>query len=107
MLPAQTLLALFCSMKFDTAVERFRHIARWEGISYLLLLFVAMPLKYGIDWPYAVKYLGWAHGVLFVAYGITLLHAWTAQKWSFTTAFLAGLMSLLPFGTFWFEKKYL
>lgn len=88
-------------------LNRFRWIARIEGVSYLLLLFVAMPLKYvwGVD--AAVKMTGWAHGALFVAFGMELLLVWIKAKWSFSKVFLAGIASLLPFGTFWFEKKFL
>ena len=94
-------------MEFNTPLARFRWVARIEGISFLLLLFLAMPLKYLAGWPYAVQYVGWAHGVLFMLYGIFLFEVWLNQRWSFKKAFLAGLMSLLPFGTFWFENKYL
>lgn len=85
----------------------FLWTARLEGISYLLLLLVAMPLKYWADLPAAVLLVGWAHGVLFVTYGLALLWVWQDQKWSFAKAFLAGIMSLLPAGTFWFERKFL
>lgn len=94
-------------MDLSSPIARFRWIARIEGISFIVLLFIAMPLKYGFGWPYAVSYVGWAHGVLFVAYGISLLEVWHNQSWPFFRAALAGLMSLLPFGTFWFEKKFL
>ncbi len=94
-------------MDFSTPLSRFRWVARFEGISFLVLLFIAMPLKYGFDWPYAVKYIGWAHGVLFVWYVIALVEIWQNARWGFWKAALAFLMSLLPFGTFWFERKYL
>lgn len=87
--------------------NRFLWIARIEGISFIVLLFIAMPLKYGFDWPYAVKYVGWAHGILFVAYFAALAQIWAAEKWKFGKVFLAGAASLLPFGTFWFEKNRL
>lgn len=87
--------------------NRFLWIARIEGISFIVLLFIAMPLKYGFDWPYAVKYVGWAHGLLFVAYFAALAQIWVAEKWKFSKVFLAGTASLLPFGTFWFEKTQL
>lgn len=89
------------------ALSIFRKIAFAEGVSFLLLLFIAMPLKYGFDSPLMVKYVGWAHGALFVAYAFSLLAVWIAEKWPFGRVFLAGLASLLPFGTFWFDKKYL
>ncbi len=87
------------------ALNRFRWIAIVEGVSYLLLVFVAMPLKYFADQPLPVKYLGWAHGVLFVAFCILLLGAWAERKWSFWKATLAFLSSLVPFGTFIFDRE--
>jgi integral membrane protein len=83
----------------------FRKIAIAEGISYLLLLFIAMPLKYIFHYHEAVKYTGWMHGVLFVAYCILLLLVWLQLKWSFKKVVLAFVLSLLPLGTFWLDKK--
>lgn len=94
-------------MKSSPARQSFLWIARIEGTSYLLLLFIAMPFKYLAGIPELVKWLGWAHGALFVAYGLALLWVWQHEKWTFGKAFLAGLVSLLPAGTFWFEKKHL
>jgi integral membrane protein len=94
-------------MSSHQAISSFKWIARLEGTSYLLLLFIAMPLKYLAGMPEWVLYVGWAHGALFVAYGLTLLWVWVADQWSFGKAFLAGVASLLPGGTFWFEKKHL
>lgn len=91
--------------KGENALIRFRRIAIIEGISYLLLLFIAMPLKYFADQPLPVKYLGWVHGVLFVAFCVLLLGAWTERKWSFGKATLAFISSLLPFGTFFFDRE--
>ncbi len=87
--------------------RQFIWISRAEGISYLLLLLVAMPLKYFADFPEAVKYTGWAHGVLFVAYLLWLIVLWFKERWPFTKAFAGGVAALLPFGPFWFENKYL
>jgi integral membrane protein len=87
------------------ALRNFRMIALAEGISFLLLLFIAMPLKYAADLPDAVKYTGWAHGLLFVLYLIFLLIAAAANRWSYTRCVLAFLVSLIPFGTFWFDKQ--
>ena len=76
-----------------------------EGISFLLLLGIAMPLKYLLKQPMAVTIVGWAHGILFVAF---LFLAWEVKtdrnkswKW-FALAFLAAI---LPTGTFFFDKK--
>lgn len=84
---------------------RFRFIAITEGVSYLLLLTIAMPLKYFAAQPLPVKYLGWAHGVLFVLYCFLLLQVWIKYKWSFGKALVAFIASLLPFGTFVLDKR--
>ena len=92
-------------MNYNTPLYRFRIVALIEGWSYLFLLFIAMPLKYIAHFPSPVKYAGWLHGVLFIAYGITLLHAWFSRKWPFSKAVIAMLVSFVPFGTFWFDKQ--
>ncbi|MFC3559537.1 DUF3817 domain-containing protein [Pedobacter jamesrossensis] len=88
-----------------SSLSIFRKVAVLEGISYLLLLFVAMPLKYFADMPLAVKYTGWAHGLLFVLYAALLVLAWQEQKWKFGKAVLIFLASLLPFMPFVVDRK--
>ena len=88
-----------------SSLSIFRKVAVLEGISYLLLLFVAMPLKYYADMPVAVKYTGWAHGLLFVLYAALLVLAWQEQKWKFGKAVLIFLASLLPFMPFVVDRK--
>ncbi|GAA4444342.1 DUF3817 domain-containing protein [Ravibacter arvi] len=83
----------------------FKKTAFWEGISYLLLLFIAMPLKYFFEMPAAVRYVGMAHGVLFIAYVILLVWNWSERNWSFAKVAGYFLASLLPFATFWVEKQ--
>jgi integral membrane protein len=87
--------------------QTFLWIARLEGLSFLVLLLIAMPMKYAFNQPLPVTYVGWAHGILFVLYFMALTALWKTEKWSFGKAFLAGTMSLVPFGTFWFEKNRL
>ena len=94
-------------MKFNSAFHRFKSIAIIEGISYLVLLGFAMPMKYIAHQPLFVKYFGWLHGLLFVLFGIFLLEVWIKEKWSFGRALIAFIASLIPFGTFWFDKKYM
>lgn len=89
----------------EPILHRFRVTAIIEGISYLLLLFIAMPLKYFAGFPLAVKYLGWVHGILFVLFGIFLIQVWQKYRWSFWKATAAFIASLLPFGTFIFDKQ--
>jgi len=86
-----------------TPVGRFRIVAFWEGISYLLLLFVAMPLKYGMGIDAAVRVVGMAHGVLFIAYIATLALAW--GRLGTNRGVQTFELSLIPFGTFWLEKR--
>jgi integral membrane protein len=88
-----------------SVIKNFRLIAFSEGISFLVLLFIAMPLKYAFKIPEPVKYFGWLHGVLFVLYGILLLQAFIVLKWSFVKTLVAFLVSLIPFGTFWLDIK--
>lgn len=86
-------------------VNLFRKIALAEGVSFLLLLLVAMPLKYMAGWPYAVKYLGWAHGVLFVAFLALALEVKGILGKNFGWLVWAFVASLLPFGTFVLDKQ--
>lgn len=90
---------------WNGTMGQFRLIAVLEGISYIVLLFIAMPLKYFADAPNAVKYVGWLHGVLFIGFGLFLLKVWKEYKWTFGKATLAFIASLIPFGTFMLDKK--
>lgn len=74
-----------------------------EGTSFLLLLFIAMPLKYMMGIPEAVKYIGMAHGVLFIAYILILLGAATKIKMPIWAMPAGVLGSFLPFGPFIFD----
>ena len=87
--------------------RQFYWVSVLEGASFLILLFIAMPLKYGFDWPLAVKYVGWAHGLLFVIYQLVLLQTGIACSWKFKFYVLGFLASILPFGPFIFDKKVL
>ena len=86
-----------------TPVGRFRIVAFWEGISYLLLLFVAMPLKYGFGIDTAVRIVGMTHGVLFLGYCMTL--AFAASRLGARRTLLALVLSVVPGGTFWLEAR--
>lgn len=87
-------------------IKIFKTVAFWEGISLLLLLFFAMPLKYIWDLPVFVSVIGLAHGILFLGYVVLAFVLFSELKWSLKT--LAGVLlaSLLPFGTFYMDKKY-
>jgi integral membrane protein len=88
-------------------LQSFKWIARAEGISFLVLLFIAMPLKYIWDDPSWVRVVGMAHGVLFVAYIAWAIFVKEIKQWEIKTLTIVILGSILPFGTFYIEKKYL
>lgn len=88
-------------------INVFRIIAFLEGVSYVLLLGVAVPIKYGWDDPTYVKLLGMPHGLLFISYIILAIILGSKLKWSNKTLFVVLLASIIPFGTFFINKKYL
>jgi integral membrane protein len=92
---------------FETPLKRFRIVSISEGISYILLLLVAMPMKYLLGIAMAVKITGWVHGALFVIFIITLLEAMLKQKWSIVKAALFFIASLIPLGAFFIEYRFL
>ena len=85
----------------------FRIVALLEGVSYILLLFIAVPIKYIQGNPEYVKLLGMPHGLLFMAYIVLALVVGMKQKWNMKTMFIVLIASILPFGTFYVDKKYL
>ncbi len=86
-------------------VKNFSLINTIEGYSYLLLVFVAMPLKYLAGIAIAVKIVGMLHGALFTAFCILLVPAWKEAKWPFKNNIIFFVASLVPFGTFFTKKK--
>lgn len=86
-------------------LKRFRLISILEGLSFLILLFIAMPLKYMMDLPLAVTYVGWVHGLLFVVYIYVVFPAAHKLEWNFRKTFFALVVSILPFGPFIFDKN--
>lgn len=91
--------------KLKTILNRFRMIALAEGVSFLILLGIAMPLKYLANMPLAVKYVGWAHGVLFVAFIYFAFEVFSSFKKPFSWLVKAMVASVLPFGTFVLDKE--
>lgn len=85
----------------------FRIVALLEGVSYILLLFIAVPIKYIQGNPEYVKLLGMPHGLLFVAYVVLAIVLGIELKWNMKTMFIVLIASILPFGTFYVDKKYL
>ena len=90
---------------FMSTIKTFILIATLEAISYLVLLGLAMPAKYFLNMPIGVKVVGWAHGVLFVAYCGCLVLCWIRYRWDFIRVVLFFLASLLPFLPFLVERK--
>jgi integral membrane protein len=88
-----------------SALKNLRLVALLEGTSFVVLLFIAMPLKYWFDAPLAVRVVGMLHGLLFVAFMVVLMRASVVQKGSLARWALAFLSSLLPFGTFVFDRS--
>jgi integral membrane protein len=84
----------------DNAVRRLRLVGVVEGVSFLLLLGVAMPLKYMAGMPLAVRLVGWAHGLLFILYAAALAAAFSQRRWSAGRALWLFVASLLPGGPF-------
>ena len=85
----------------------FKYVGWVEGVSLLLLFFVAMPMKYIWGQPEMVKHVGMGHGVLFLAYVVLAIQLSTSEDWSMKKTVLAIVLSAVPFGTFYFERKYL
>lgn len=88
-----------------THIGRLRIIGFLEGISFILLVGVGMPLKYYGGYEHATYDIGMAHGLLFIAYVLMVFPARKDLKWSNTTTILVLLASIIPFGTFIAEYK--
>ncbi|MBX2963245.1 MAG: DUF3817 domain-containing protein [Cyclobacteriaceae bacterium] len=86
-------------------IKTFATVALLEGISYIVLLAIAMPLKYLYDLPQAVNIVGWAHGILFILYGILLLLCWIEYRWNFGRVVWYFMASLLPVVPFIIERR--
>jgi len=85
----------------------FKLISYLEGISYLLILFVTMPLKYVFESPEPNKIIGMAHGLLFLLYIMFAILVKFEKKWDNKTTGIVLLCSVIPFATFWMDRKYL
>ena len=88
-------------------INIFKIVSFLEGLSYILLLLVGVPLKYLAGNSFLVKSLGMPHGLLFLAYIVIALFVRSIMKWDLKSTFIVLIASLLPFGTFYVNKKYL
>jgi integral membrane protein len=90
-----------------TTKQKFKHLilsGHIEGVSYLLLLFIAMPLKYFYNMPEAVRIVGMLHGILFVWFMAVIAYFFFTKKINFFISFMCFVLSLIPFGTFFLER---
>jgi len=92
---------------YSTSLGRFRVVAIAEGISFLILLGIAMPLKYIAGKPGMVDVVGWIHGMLFISYMITGLQLKIEHEWPFKRTATAVIAAFLPFGPFILDRKIL
>lgn len=88
-------------------IKVFRTISTLEAISFLVLLGIAMPLKYIWDQPKMVEIVGMAHGVLFLLYIAGAVYVSQLLNWSTKTLAIVVICSILPFGPFYAERKFL
>jgi integral membrane protein len=86
-------------------IRVFRMIALAEGVSFLTLLFIAMPMKYFMGMPEVVRVVGAIHGGLFVLYVGLLAMLHFRQRWSVIFSLYAFVASIIPFGTFVLDKQ--
>lgn len=94
-------------MSLQNQVRIFKWISIFEGVSFLVLLLIAMPLKYIWDAPEMVRIVGMAHGLLFMAYILGALLLFKPLGWNLKTLMIICVSSVLPLGPFYVEKKYL
>ena len=87
------------------SITQLRRVGYLEGVSFLVLLGVAMPLKYFAGMPQAVKFTGWIHGVLFVAYCLAILRAMREGRWPLSRGVLLFVAALLPCGPFVVDRR--
>lgn len=103
----ESIKVYFCDMRNEAITRWFLKVGKIEGYSYLVLVFIAMPLKYFFNTPEWVRPIGSIHGVLFVAFMLLLALMFFKVKLSFKKSLFAFLLSLVPFGTFYLKKLVL
>ena len=93
---------------FQTAIGRLRLIGMLEGVSLLLLVFIAVPLKYFFGHPEFVRVIGMCHGILFIAFVYAAFSVASENDWKFKgITWKLIVASVIPFGTFYVDKKIL
>ncbi|MEN9639824.1 MAG: hypothetical protein RLZZ262_1693 [Bacteroidota bacterium] len=95
-------------MNIKTAIGQLRLLGLMEGATLILLMFVAVPLRYLANWPFGVKVIGPIHGVLFLFFVIATVYMSIERKWSFKNITVKVLLAcIIPFGTFYVDRKIL
>ncbi|MDG2151922.1 MAG: DUF3817 domain-containing protein [Polaribacter sp.] len=84
----------------------FRIISFLEGISYLLLMSLGLYYKYALNDPSFVKMFGMPHGILFMLYLVLAITLKKEMNWSIKVLGMVLVASIIPFGTFYIDKKY-
>ncbi|AFL67618.1 DUF3817 domain-containing protein [Sulfurospirillum barnesii] len=87
------------------SLTRLRLFSAMDGLSFLLLIGIAMPLKYIAGDPTFVRYIGMTHGVLFVLFVASLFHASVRYQWALKFSLFCFACSLIPFAPFWLDTK--
>lgn len=86
-------------------LKRFRFMGLLEGSSLLILVFLAMPLKYFFGLPEAVAIVGAIHGFLFVTYCLAIAYMTFVVKWPFLYSVIAVIVAFIPFGNLLFDRR--
>jgi integral membrane protein len=89
-----------------TSIGRFRILAFTEGLSFIFILFITMPLKYMLNIPEPNMVIGMAHGILFLLYILAVIDLKIRKEWTIGLTFKSLLASIVPFGTFYMENKF-
>lgn len=87
------------------SISRLRIAGLLEGSSYLILLFIAVPLKYMADQPHGVEVTGPLHGLFFLLYCAFIMEVHFSQEWTFKRSGIAFLAAFVPFGTFVLDRQ--
>ncbi len=91
----------------EKSIKAFRIVSTLEAISFLVLLGIAMPLKYIWHRPEMVQMVGMGHGILFVLYVVGALYMFKKLNWTPMELLIVIMCSVLPFGPFYAERKFL
>lgn len=89
----------------NTRIGQLRLIGFLEGMSFLVLLLIAMPLKYFWQLPEAVRVIGMAHGILFLLYNFYVLVVHLQKQWTYRELGFAIAASFIPLGTFYADSR--